>query len=299
MIIFGLDNPYNLCYLNSILQLLFRIKPLNEYLMNNENEDKIIRVYKSFLKHTYSIEDTINDNEVMETIKFKECLGVTDDQYDTHEILMTILNMFHDSLKKKNPMNHQFETKFVNKISLYAKMKWYLDIEEDSIINDLFRGQLRNKITCTNCFRENNVFESFLDLTLPMDETLEKSMNKLFYKEIIDYYCEKCKNKHKAEKEMDFWKLPKYIIIHLKRFNNDSTKDNRDIIYPLDNLIIKDTSYTLLGLIRHHGEESNHGHYTTTIFTEEGNLVLDDENISANEEYITKPYILLYCTNLP
>ena len=146
MKIIGIHNPYNLCYLNSILQLLFNVKPLNNNLSksNDSSSSVLIKTYKDIIEYiNLNNEDIVIDNEYMlDSTEFKKCIKcLNDEQYDAHEILMLILNKFHDNLKKKNRINDNFETKFVNKITLYAKIKWALEIEEDTIINDIFKGQ--------------------------------------------------------------------------------------------------------------------------------------------------------------
>lgn len=42
------------------------------------------------------------------------------------------------------------------------------------------------------------------------------------------WYCNKCKDHKLAEKKMEIYKTPEYLILHLKRFNHSG---NRYVIY--------------------------------------------------------------------
>jgi len=45
------------------------------------------------------------------------------------------------------------------------------------------------------------------------------------------WYCNVCKNHKLADKKMSLYKLPEFLIIHLKRFNHRGDSGNRYIIY--------------------------------------------------------------------
>jgi ubiquitin C-terminal hydrolase len=52
-------------------------------------------------------------------------------------------------------------------------------------------------------------------------------------------YCSKCKEHKEATKKLDLWKLPKILVIHLKRFTTHRAwRDKNDVFvdFPLTNL---------------------------------------------------------------
>ena len=123
---------------------------------------------------------------------------------------------------------------------------------DNSIVTDMFTGQLLSKTTCTSCGFKSLAFDNIWDLSVAFtkssfsskcdllkmieqflkEETLEDTMN-----------CEKCKQKRKFKKVFLFWRLPKILVIHLKRF--DYTKNNKkkitlSIKYPVKNLDLSD-----------------------------------------------------------
>ena len=109
------------------------------------------------------------------------------------------------------------------------------------------------------------------------------------------WYCSNCKKHQEATKQMNLWKLPKYLIITLKRFQASKASDhyqgylnpnlnyllqnrvvynkiNNFIEFPLRNLDMSkyltqsdqnDHSYDLCGVINHLGQSLYLGHYTS------------------------------------
>jgi ubiquitin C-terminal hydrolase len=82
-------------------------------------------------------------------------------------------------------------------------------------------------------------------------------------------YCRKCKKHVKGTKKMDIYKLPKYLIIHLKRFKRSgysSQKNTAQINFPINDFTVQAcngerVSYDLYAVSNHYGSMGG-GHYT-------------------------------------
>ena len=125
-----------------------------------------------------------------------------------------------------------------------ASSYWTYEKErEDSYIYDSFCGQTYNNIKCINCQHESECFENFLDLSLPMlpkTTSLQQLLDSYFEPEkLSDFYrCDHCgKSSKRSTKTTQPWRLPKFLIIHLKR--SQFGKKNTDPIELPDSLSFK------------------------------------------------------------
>ena len=107
--------------------------------------------------------------------------------------------------------------------------------------------------------------------------TLEKCLKKFCKEEQLgegdEWYCPKCKEHVLAKKKMEFFYLPKILIICFKRFVKDSfywEKNDDEVNFPINDLDMKDfvigpdkdhSKYDLFGVSQHYGGTGG-GHYT-------------------------------------
>ncbi|GLG93575.1 Ubiquitin carboxyl-terminal hydrolase 32 [Gryllus bimaculatus] len=124
------------------------------------------------------------------------------------------------------------------------------------------------------------------------------------------WYCPDCKQHQRATKKFDLWKLPKILIIHLKRFSYSRfRRDKIDSLveFPLRDLdmskyIINDkhppAKYNLIGICNHYGGMGG-GHYTAYALNKIDKqwYCFDDHNVSPKtpENVVTNSaYVLFY-----
>ncbi len=324
-VIIGLENNYNSCYLNSVLQLLLNISQLNITLRKEingkptNNETLLLYAYRNILENIYTDtrNDIVDNENILESDQFKTVLnkimkgGLGMDQHDTHEILIFILNIFHEGLKcsiRENGLK-----KCEDKIRNIASVKWLQEQNKKkySIINKLFKGQLRTKITCLTCFTEDNIFESFIDIGIIMtSEKLEYCLQSFCNIEKLEEKrpCKRCKKNTEATKEVTFCRLPQYLIININRFNDTHgtlSKNKKNIQFPLENLEMKCFSgipsdvvkYKINSIILHHGNDISYGHYTTIISRKNKWYHINDEDVQEINNPLSETgntYILLY-----
>nr|CDS33928.1 ubiquitin carboxyl terminal hydrolase 4 [Hymenolepis microstoma] len=115
------------------------------------------------------------------------------------------------------------------------------------------------------------------------------------------WYCKVCKDHQRAFKKFDLWKLPRILVVHLKRYRSSYRVSKNDVYveYPLDDFrlpYLKDSpTYELTAVSNHMGGLGG-GHYTA--FAKSGNSWY-----SFNDTYVDKlstppvsssAYILVY-----
>eukprot|EP01138_Halocafeteria_seosinensis_P000635 gb/GECG01000650.1/.p1 GENE.gb/GECG01000650.1/~~gb/GECG01000650.1/.p1 ORF type:complete len:554 (+),score=59.68 gb/GECG01000650.1/:1-1662(+) len=103
----------------------------------------------------------------------------------------------------------------------------------DSLVSETVVGQLRSTVTCppqpAGCGRISTVFDPFTVLSLEIPSprrgsvTLTDCLEHFMSGEQLDtnneYFCTACKRHVQANKELTVWRLPKILVVQLKRFS--------------------------------------------------------------------------------
>ena len=182
-------------------------------------------------------------------------------QQDAQEFLVYLLDMIHEDLnrvqeeKARREPKEKIESENLSAQGLEesAKISWknYL-IDNKSIIVDIFQGQIRSQLRCTECSQTSSTFDPVMYFSLPFPEDLaagqDISLQEMFREytkvEKLDnrMMCKVCDHKTVYEKKIDIWKAPNILIVHLKRFkfnrkmNGEATKIGNLVDYSLKDL---------------------------------------------------------------
>lgn len=291
----GLGNLGNTCFINSVLQCLSHTYELNTFLKNKSWQEKIsdtkvetllFLAWDKLRSDMWSDTDlTIHPHDFIDTfiktaIKKDRQLFTGYRQNDTSEFLQFCIECFHTALSR--PVTIEITGDIQNNIDTLAK-KCYnvfkqMYSKEWSEIIPLFYGMEVTKIESleSNYVSYNPVpffnlcleIKGFNDLYSCLDsytsyETLNED-NTLFIEET---------NKHeRIQKSIQFFNLPKVLVISLKRFTNRNNKITTFIDFPLTldmNKYIcgynnKSNMFELYGVCNHLGN-TNGGHYTSYV----------------------------------
>jgi ubiquitin carboxyl-terminal hydrolase 8 len=235
-------------------------------------------------------------------------------QHDAHECLIGILDLLHIASNNKmfnpGPVDMKIHEHLVE-----SRKTWISHFSDGySVVNHLFFGQYIQKIRCVECGETSYTYQPFVDLSMALPRqnvdkisTIYDVLNEHFKKQVLDKNCEKCKKKTEHSMKTRIIKLPKYLIIHLKRFNNSLKKLSTDIAYSSElemskyTVLVENQSveYRLVSTILHTGSTISRGHYSTT------NRVYDNMWVNIDDDVTTevKPidvcqtkniYILIY-----
>lgn len=97
---------------------------------------------------------------------------------------------------------------------------WYSKTE-NSVIKDLFVGQLKSTLKCTVCDNASVTFDPFWDLSLPLPSNtrckLSDCLDQFNKEEVLDGdempTCSKCKTRRKSTKSFTIQRFPKILVI--------------------------------------------------------------------------------------
>ncbi|XP_067910269.1 ubiquitin carboxyl-terminal hydrolase 2-like isoform X2 [Heterodontus francisci] len=292
----GLRNLGNTCFMNSILQCLSNSQELRDYCTQNTYRRELnnrsrtnTALMEEFAKllqalWTSSSNAPISPSEFKTQIQKYAPRFVGYNQQDAQEFLRFLLDGLHNEVNRVSVRSKAIveDLDYLPDDEKGRRMwKKYLE-REDSRIVDLFVGQLKSSLTCSECGYCSTVFDPFWDLSLPISKKGYSEVSlmdciRLFTKEdVLDGdekpTCYRCKVRRKCTKKFTIQKFPKILVLHLKRFSEARIRTSKlatFVNFPLKDLDLREFSsennvhavYNLYAVSNHSGTTLG-GHYT-------------------------------------
>ncbi|XP_071402272.1 ubiquitin carboxyl-terminal hydrolase 2-like isoform X1 [Centroberyx affinis] len=292
----GLRNLGNTCFMNSILQCLSNTPELRDYCLRNTHRTDLNNncrakadLMEEFAKLTQTLWTSVN-TEAVSPSDFKTQIQryapkfVGYNQQDAQEFLRFLLDGLHNEVNRVTVPRKVSAEDFEHlSDDEKGKLMWskYLE-KEDSKVVDLFVGQLKSSLTCTECGFCSTVFDPFWDLSLPIAQkssgevTLKDCMRLFTKQDVLDGEekptCNRCKARRKCTKRFTIQKFPQILVLHLKRFSEShirASKLSTYVNFPLKELDLREFAsensehavYNLYAVSNHSGNTLG-GHYT-------------------------------------
>ena len=159
------------------------------------------------------------------------------------------LNYNNEIIKKSEKVENMDRLIVVWNPKYIEKRKDFNNINLFDLCNKIYENSPKEEVSIEKCFEE-----------FSKEEKLDKENL---------WKCPHCEENIQANKKIELFNIPKILIIHLKRFNNNK-KINTFINFPLTNLCLdkyinknnkENNHYDLFGVINHYGS-LQYGHYT-------------------------------------
>lgn len=291
----GLRNIGNTCFMNSVIQCLSNTKPLMNYLVHDDYSREIntssssmkgslVKAFATVIKGLWKVNGRVVDPSSLKGAIQRFAPRFSGyNQEDSQEFLRYLLEGLHEDVNRVTtrpaPINTEIDTSL--SVSEQAIESWKRYIRrDDSHLVDLFVGQLKSTLQCTHCNHESVTFEPFWDLSLGIpsragEVSLLECFDTFTKEETLDGdempSCEACKTRRKSTKRYTLYRLPKILVVHLKRFSPTERfrqKLSSVVSFPLSGLSLSRytdsvtcSSYNCYAISNHSGTLSS-GHYT-------------------------------------
>ncbi|XP_028430299.1 ubiquitin carboxyl-terminal hydrolase 46-like [Perca flavescens] len=284
----GFPNHFQTCYMNSSLQSLITLT--------------------EFITDIYSHEDLWNhipvETELIRLfVNIVRCHGSEDGQYK-----LWALDMFKKVLSVQAPQfadncqkdAHEFLTAFLNQMRSLAsplqKVAAFIGRSYSCPVDRNLVFKMKNTRTCKSCDAQSIREEEFTNLSLDLvpGGSVQQMLKEYQMETELKYNCE-CGCNTSLQRST-FLTLPRFLIIHLKRFSFTPSLQVvklHDPVVLFKELMVTtsqaDGLYNLVSVISHLGYDGNNGHYISEgVHPEQELYVADDQWLHYNDAKVVE-----------
>jgi len=288
----GLTNIGNTCYGNATLQAvrhqvdltMFILQGKHNALLKKKSSDEktnFLEKYGQLVESLWKADSSTEDTRPLWKAMVPAAIKAGFEQFriplqhDAHEFLVFMLDQFHEAMSEEVNM-----TISANNSSIKGALEfWKQSFEKNySPLVELVFGLQRKSVMC-ECKKESISWETLNMIKASVPKTSETiKLLDLLVSEgnadtLTDYHCVHCPKRTTAVVTRSFWRLGNWVIIVLKRNENNGRKITTLVDIPMEtkftSLFYSGTSepsakdtYELFATINHHGS-SGGGHYTS------------------------------------
>ncbi|KAK3877709.1 hypothetical protein Pcinc_017596 [Petrolisthes cinctipes] len=192
----GLENIGNTCFMNSVLQCLANTQELREYFLDYNYQEEINKdnplgmggklagSFAQLMKVLWSgTQPSIAPMKLksMMSVKANQFSGFA--QHDAQEFMVELLDGMHEDLNRVKKKPYMAEPPDLDgwDDKRAADEWWRLHkLRNDSIIDDLFKGQFKSTLTCHECDKVSVKFDEFCCLSVPIPKD-QKLIQVIFF----------------------------------------------------------------------------------------------------------------------
>ena len=334
----GLQNQGQTCYMNAALQFIFSMTKIKDAIQDKkfqDDDDNALHALKQYMQKMSGIKGKY-DEKILATAIFKNTKleGSLNTQNDSQEVVLKLIDKAYDAFKDPNVIDldnkiNELSPEETHVFGIHVLAFGYYAIDNETKATDCrskqtdyhkkIQYELLNaqdpKRAKLFVYGLNPEYNSQMDLSLPeKDSTFDKIYKDAVYNGELftdddiskNAVLTSIKTNCGAAKifNKNFFKFGKnYIIIQLKRFNNDLSKITTSIDIENSEIPANDGTtdvFRILGCICHDGTKLSGGHYTYVSFTNGipdkfyNDSAVSDVDATIRENLKKECYVLLF-----
>ncbi|CBY23366.1 unnamed protein product [Oikopleura dioica] len=146
---------------------------------------------------------------------------------------------------------------------------------------------------------KESIYDQYISLPISGSSSIEECIEKFQKNETLtgedQPFCESCQKKCDMTKSLRISKIPRTLLLHLKRFSSKS-RDSSLIKFPVDSsLSLGSSEFKLSSVINHQGKSTSSGHYLASVRHNGNWFSISDEKVSCLEKVESADaYVLFY-----
>ncbi|XP_068026635.1 ubiquitin carboxyl-terminal hydrolase 36-like [Melanerpes formicivorus] len=299
----GLHNLGRSCFLNATLQCLSHTAPLANYLLSEEHgrscrqegfcmlclmQDHVGQAFASSGQAIKPVSFIRNLKNIAQHLCLRQ-------QQDAHEFLRYSIDAMQQACRNG-----------------CAQLDG--QSQAPTLVQQIFGGSLRSRVTCLECKSTSDSYEPCLDLALEIGEarSVVQALGQFVQAELLcgenAYKCGRCQQEVSASKRFSIHRAPNVLTVALKRFAPYAAgKITKEVRYPMllnlrPYMSVRRRDpvlYSLYAVLLHSGHSCHAGHYYCYVKASDGQWYrADDERVgsAAPQEVLQQQqaYLLFY-----
>jgi ubiquitin C-terminal hydrolase len=284
----GLANPSLFCYMNASLQLLLSIEPFRDFFYTQHYREVANNRKKPVSEALADVVFAIFNAEAG-YVQPTRLWSLYQRRFPHHKM--------HDAQEFLHFLLDSLDTELGLKTVKPGHAK-------SDLISSVFTGVLRSRILCLKCERTSDVYEQFLELSLPLAKSVKAALKLFYAKETLTeaYDCEKCRRRTDMAKEMSVDTWPTFLILSVKRFKQFPKPQKSSVFIKFRKRLsfpsaVEDVGYSLYSVIEHQGKDLESGHYVAYCRRGHTWFLFDDRvctQVSLKDVLATQAFVMLY-----